>query len=123
MALLSFTSNAKEYEARCQKDFTPPNLSLKELRDAVPKAVFEKNTAKGVYYVVRCVVMAFACFKLAEYIDPFAALLSAHPVLAFGVRWSLWATYWFVQGVIWCGLWTLGACARSIYACSSQTSS
>lgn len=110
MALTSLTSNAREYEARCQREFVPSNVTLKELRDAVPSTVFQKSTAKGVYYVVRSAAMTLLFYKLATRIDPLAALLSAHPVCAFGVRWGLWIVYWTLQGLTWGGLWTLGAC-------------
>ena len=116
MSLLSFTSNTREYEARCRRDFVPPNLTLKELRDVVPNTVFRKNTAKGVYYVLRDVLMALAFFKLATRIDPLVALFSRHTVLAFGARWSLWIAYWLFQGLAWGGFWTLGTCSGSMYA-------
>ncbi|KAF8531018.1 fatty acid conjugase [Gautieria morchelliformis] len=107
MSLVSFTSNGREYEARCQQDFVPPNVLLKELRDVVPQAVFKKSTVKGVYYVVRGITMSFAFFKLAACVDPLAASLSAR-TLAFAVRWSLWIIYWTLQGLAWGGFWTLG---------------
>lgn len=118
MTLLSFASNAKEYEARCQQDFVAPNVSLKELRDAVPKAVFKKSTVKGLYYVVRNALIAFALLKFARCIDALTASLSTS-ALDFVVCWSLWVIYWYLQGLVWGGFWTLGACARSMYAVSS----
>ncbi|KAF8588440.1 hypothetical protein K439DRAFT_1335132 [Ramaria rubella] len=105
---MSFTSNAREYETRRQQAFAPPTVTLKELRDVVPKHVFRRSTVKGVYYVVRSVVMALALYKLAVYIDPFAASLHASRMVAFGVRWGLWVIYWLLQSLAWGGLWTLG---------------
>jgi hypothetical protein len=115
MSLVSFTSNGREYEVRCQQDFVPPNVSLKELRDVVPQSVFKKSTVKGVYYVVRSITVSFAFFKFATCIDPLAAWLSAR-TLAFVVRWGLWIIYWSLQGLAWGGLWALGACFKCMYA-------
>ena len=114
---MKFTSNAREYELRCQHDFFPSNLTLKDLREVVPATAFQKSTAKGAYYVLRNVTMAFVFFKLATCIDTFAALLSTHQILAFGVRWTLWNVYWLFQGLAWGGFWTLGTCSRSIHVC------
>ena len=105
MALAFLASEARKYEARRRQVFVPPSVTLKRLREAVPKDAFRKSTVKGVCYVVRSICMAGAFFRLATCIDPLAACLSAPPA----VRWGLWIVYWFFQSLAWGGLWTLGA--------------
>jgi hypothetical protein len=101
-----------EYEARIHKGvFTPPQLSLKAVRDAVPKHLFDRSTSKSLYYVFRQLAMAWALYGLATRIDHLAPVMAVHGftyVLQGLVEWTLWASYWVWQSLVFAGMWCLG---------------
>ncbi|KAI9472739.1 hypothetical protein LPJ78_001441 [Coemansia sp. RSA 989] len=80
-----------------EKDFVPPNFTIKELRDCVPKHCFKRDTLRSFSYVFYdlCAVAALAfgaahIHMLPEIIRPFA-----------------WLAYWVSQGVVCTGLWVI----------------
>ncbi|KZT22915.1 hypothetical protein NEOLEDRAFT_1070416 [Neolentinus lepideus HHB14362 ss-1] len=102
-----------EYEARKQKTaFTPTNLSLKDVHAAVPKHLFQRNTAKSMYYVLRHVTLTYAFYVLGTRIDGFIWTLGKTHAMSYVatvlLRSALWATYWFWQSIAFAGLWCLG---------------
>jgi hypothetical protein len=102
-----------EYEARKrQLSFTPPNLTLKQVHDAVPKHLFKRSSITSLYYVFRHLAFSYAFYKLATQIGPFVAFLSEHRILGpLGqtvVKVALWSLYWFWQGIAMAGMWCLG---------------
>ncbi|KAF8525205.1 fatty acid desaturase-domain-containing protein [Hysterangium stoloniferum] len=103
-----FTVDAQEYQARRQRDFVATDITLKELRDVVPKKAFEKSTARGVYYVVRSVALVFVFFALANSIDPSVRSSDIFPLAASLIRCWLWTVYWFFQSLAGASLWVLG---------------
>jgi len=104
-----FTQNSQEYEERRRQPFIPSSFTLKELRVAVPKKAFKRSTVKGVYYVLRDVVLFTFFLWLASRIDTTVAALSGdHERIAKVLRWSMWLTYWYFQGLVGAGIWILG---------------
>ncbi|KAJ7773343.1 delta-12 fatty acid desaturase [Mycena metata] len=103
--------DSPEYESRKRTPFSPPQVSIAEIHAAVPKHLFRKSTAIGLYYFARDICFTFLAYKLGCKIDPFSESLGENYGLSrfatFILRWSLWATYWHWQGVIMAGLWTL----------------
>ncbi|KAG6864376.1 hypothetical protein C0991_010084, partial [Blastosporella zonata] len=98
-----------EYEARKRKGtFTPPNLSLKDLRDAVPPELFERSTFKSLYYIVRHLAFTCAFYYFATHINDIAQLAPDDPMAHSLVRATLWILYWGWQGVTIAGIWCLG---------------
>ncbi|KAF5335826.1 hypothetical protein D9611_009655 [Ephemerocybe angulata] len=106
--LISF-SDSPEYIRRTKKPFRPPQASLAEVRAVVPKHLFEKNTLRGMLYVVRDVTCVLVFYELGWRIDPFAQACgqSLSPVVASIVRCALWATYWLFQSLAFSGWWCL----------------
>lgn len=107
-----------EYEFRKKKrTFTPPNFSIKEIREAVPGHLFEKSTSKSLFYVFRHLALtcAFYCvatqIKALSYIvvpdgatrATFSYIFARHIL-----RGVLWILYWGWQGVTFAGIWCLG---------------
>ncbi|KAF8057018.1 fatty acid desaturase-domain-containing protein [Lyophyllum atratum] len=103
-----------EYEARRRKGtFKPPNLSLKDLRDAVPPHLFEKSTFKSLFYLFRHLAFTYAFYYIATQIDVIAHTISGGDTPGYSltrslVRGTLWTLYWGWQGVTFAGIWCLG---------------
>ncbi|KAI0640444.1 fatty acid desaturase-domain-containing protein [Trametes meyenii] len=105
--------DAPEYEQRKQRtQFIPPNISIKDVHAAVPRHLFEKNTAKSLFYVGRHVALSILFYLFAIHIDYIAWNIAS--ALNWGlsgrsaVSWGLWALYWFWQSITFAGMWTLG---------------
>ena len=105
-----------EYEARIKRGtFTPPNLSLKQLHDAVPRHLHEKSTLKSVAYILRHIAFIWGFYYLATFINVFTsspcggdAFTITALLLKYLVRPSLWILYWGWQGIAFAGIWCLG---------------
>ncbi|KAF4607847.1 hypothetical protein EYR40_000183 [Pleurotus pulmonarius] len=107
-----------EYEARKRKSsFEPPNIALKDVRDAVPPELFERNTFISLFYVIRHVMIVVLFYHLATKIDAVAAFattsLHYHGGLVTSLtgvwlRTVLWLLYAGWQGIALAGLWCLG---------------
>ncbi|KAJ7429676.1 delta-12 fatty acid desaturase protein [Mycena galericulata] len=108
--------DSPEYETRKNTPFTPPTVSpgtvsISDIHAAVPKDLFRKSTARGLYHFARDVFFAFTAYKLGVMIDP----LSERLVESYGfdqafasvLRWLFWVAYFHCQGVFMAGLWTL----------------
>ncbi|TPX32111.1 hypothetical protein SmJEL517_g04696 [Synchytrium microbalum] len=77
--------------------WTPPNFTIKEVRDAIPAHCFERSVITSMYYVFRDLIMVAAMGYAATHIDSL-------PVAA---RYICWPIYWFFQGAVLTGLWVL----------------
>jgi fatty acid desaturase len=86
-------------------------VTLAEIRSAIPKSLHEKNTLKGLAYVLRDVLSAVVVYKLGWMIDPFSRSLvedfKLAPIVGTLVNWSSWALYWYCQGVILSAWWLM----------------
>lgn len=89
----------------------PAQLTLAEVHAAVPKELREKNTLKGLLYVGRDVLCAFIVYKFGWFIDPFSQSLIRDDILSptavTALKWSLWAIYWYWQGIILAGWFSM----------------
>jgi omega-6 fatty acid desaturase (delta-12 desaturase) len=103
-----------EYEARKKRGtFSPPNLSLKQLHEVVPRRLHERSTAKSLAYLLRHLAITYVFFYLATFINPITLSgTKLYPQLAFFFRQIvhplLWLLYWGWQGVTFAGIWCLG---------------
>ncbi|KAI0080451.1 hypothetical protein K474DRAFT_256833 [Panus rudis PR-1116 ss-1] len=96
-------TNSPEYNARLRKPFRPPSATLKQIHDAVPKELLEKNTLLSTAFVVRDIVLCSALFTFAAYIPSISrwATLTLLPSDTQPVVTSLlWLTYWWWQGLV-----------------------
>ncbi|KAF8955033.1 hypothetical protein BDZ97DRAFT_1907949 [Flammula alnicola] len=104
--------NGPEYEARLNKPFAPPTVTLKEIHDAVPKHLLKKNETRAALYVVRDIVFTLFLYKFSTSITPWAAGdfggLVTGGLQKAAVKGSLWLLYWWVQGLVNAGLFCLG---------------
>ncbi|KAJ6562236.1 fatty acid desaturase-domain-containing protein [Mycena capillaripes] len=81
------------------KSFTPPDIALKDVHAAVPRHLFERSTARSLYYTARHCLVTLAFFLLAKRIPDHG------PVL---LQLGLWLTYGAWQGFAFAGIWCLG---------------
>ncbi|KAJ2725568.1 hypothetical protein GGI07_001196 [Coemansia sp. Benny D115] len=80
-----------------EKDFEPPNFTVKELRDCIPKHCFERDTLRSFTYVFYdlCAIAALAY-----------AATNIH-MLPSTLRAPAWMLYWVCQGVVCTGIWVI----------------
>ncbi|KAJ7180619.1 delta-12 fatty acid desaturase [Mycena filopes] len=106
--MLALFRDSPEFEKRKRTPFSPPKVTLSEVRVAVPKHLYEKNTLKACLYVARDLFCAFVVYKLGWLIDPStAALVDRFPTSGVLLQWSLWLCYWYAQGIILAGWWCM----------------
>ncbi|PPQ68888.1 hypothetical protein CVT25_009011 [Psilocybe cyanescens] len=102
-----------EYEARkARGNFTPPNLSFKDLHQAVPRHLFERSIIKSAVYLFRHLFFTYLFYRLALSIESITAIGSHSTFLElciyYIIRPTLWIGYWGWQGITFAGLWCLG---------------
>ncbi|EXL63485.1 omega-6 fatty acid desaturase (delta-12 desaturase) [Fusarium oxysporum f. sp. radicis-lycopersici 26381] len=82
-------------------EFTPPDFTIKDIRDAIPKHCFERSTFKGYIYILRdiiCLVTTFTIFY--NFVTP--GYFPSTPVRAL-----LWGLYTTLQGLFGTSLWVI----------------
>ncbi|KAI0311930.1 fatty acid desaturase-domain-containing protein [Amylostereum chailletii] len=99
-----------EYLRRRNTPFSPPNVSVAEIRAAIPPRLFEKSTFKSLCYVTRDVLFASLLFMAALGIDGVPRYLGDNRsrLSVEATKWVLWIVYWWWQGLVFGGWWTLG---------------
>ncbi|KAI0768314.1 fatty acid desaturase-domain-containing protein [Trametes elegans] len=105
--------DAPEYQERKNRSrFVPPSISIKDVHAAVPRRLFEKSTARSVFYVGRHLAFSVLFYVFAtrteRIVADVCAPLHCGPSSRSVFSWALWALYWFWQSVAFAGMWTLG---------------
>ncbi|KIJ33544.1 hypothetical protein M422DRAFT_183103 [Sphaerobolus stellatus SS14] len=118
-------SISKVYNEDSLPEYTPLSLSLKEIRAAIPARLFVRSTWRGLAYTMRDLSMAALLWYAATYIDPTTRSPYVRAILsspgAEVLRWTLWAIYWWFQGLTFTGLWVIGhECGHGAFS-SSRT--
>ncbi|KAI0777743.1 fatty acid desaturase-domain-containing protein [Trametes elegans] len=98
--------NGPEYDQRLVRAFVPPTVTLKQVHDAVPKRLLQKDPLRSTGFVLRDVFFCVLFFAFGASIEPLVAssfgglvpLTSPWQVTL--VRAVLWATYWWWQGIV-----------------------
>ncbi|KAG9258479.1 delta12 fatty acid desaturase [Emericellopsis atlantica] len=95
--------------------FTPPDYTIKDIRDAIPKHCFERSAIRGWSYILRdmaCLATTFYLFNTfntPEYVPNVAA------------RALLWALYTIPQGLFGTGLWVIAhECGHGAFSASKR---
>ncbi|PPQ70163.1 hypothetical protein CVT24_003890 [Panaeolus cyanescens] len=105
-----------EYEARKRRgEVEPPNLSLKDIHNAVPRHLLERSTVISLWYILQHAAITFGFFYLGTQIDTAVNMAIKHDPFALSpgvwrnvVRPLLWFSYWAWQGFAFAGIWCLG---------------
>lgn len=82
-------------------EFTPPDYTIKDIRDAIPKHCFERSALKGYYYILRDIACLASTFTL------FHNFVTPEYVPNVFARGALWAVYTILQGLFGTGLWVI----------------
>ncbi|KAF2857142.1 oleate delta-12 desaturase [Piedraia hortae CBS 480.64] len=82
-------------------EFTLPNYTIKQIRDAIPKHCYERSGLRGLAYVARDILSLAVTFML------FNTFCTPQYVPWQPARAVLWTIYTFVQGLFGTGLWVL----------------
>lgn len=82
-------------------EFTPPDFTIKDIRDAIPKHCFERSALRGYSYIARDVALLATTFTLwYNFVTP--EYVPSKPARAL-----LWALYTVLQGFFGTGLWVI----------------
>lgn len=82
-------------------EFELPNISINDVRAAIPKHCFQRSAARSLFYVARDLVQCAANWYLFRNI--LTPRFAGQPVVLI----VLWALFTLVQGFIMTGLWVL----------------
>ena len=100
--------------SRLARPFVPPTITLKELHDAVPKHLLQKDPLRSTGYVLRDVFFCLLFFAFGTSIErlvssSFGGLvpLSA-PWQVSLARTTLWLIYWWWQGIAFASFFCIG---------------
>ncbi|TEB24546.1 delta-12 fatty acid desaturase [Coprinellus micaceus] len=104
----SIFQDSPEYVRRTKTPFKPPQVTLAEVRAAVPKHLFQKSTFRGLLFVFRDIVLVLVLYELAHRIGPFIkAYRQISLLVPFLLRPLLWCAYWLFQSLTFAGCWCL----------------
>lgn len=82
-------------------DFSPPDFTIKNIRDAIPKHCFERSALTGYSYILRDIVCLATTFVI------FHNLVTPECVSSAPLRVALWGLYTVLQGLFATGLWVI----------------
>ncbi|KAK3192278.1 Oleate hydroxylase fah12 [Lecanicillium sp. MT-2017a] len=82
-------------------EFTPPDYTIKDIRDAIPKHCFERSALKGYAYIARDMVYLATTFTI------FYNFVTPENIPSTLARGALWAVYTVLQGLFGTGLWVI----------------
>ncbi|KAJ3752777.1 fatty acid desaturase-domain-containing protein [Lentinula raphanica] len=102
-------SDGIEYEARAGKPFVPPNITIKEVWEAVPKHLFKKSLAKSLFYIARHLLITYLFYAFAQNIDLIVSSVGGTPLARQVLKVVCWAAYWSFQGFAFAGIWCIVA--------------
>ena len=111
--LSSWFADSPEYTARTRKDYVPPTVDLNALRAALPNELWERSTVKGLLVTLRVALICATSSALGyclEQRSSFLFCLTTGRVLGLFAVSVAWIVYWWWQGLVWAGLWSLGTC-------------
>ncbi|KAJ7463514.1 fatty acid desaturase-domain-containing protein [Mycena galericulata] len=110
--LSAMFEDSEEYRSRKFTPFVPPDLTISDIRKAIPAELHKKSTAKGLWIGARSIICVAAFYYLGTTIDSvtpvIASSLRLGPTFTNILRSSLWVSYWFWQGIGMAGLWCFG---------------
>jgi omega-6 fatty acid desaturase (delta-12 desaturase) len=92
---------AKALQDGYGNEFSMPDYTINDIRNAIPKHCFERSAATGLYYVARDIVTLVGTFYL------FNKFVTPENIPSYAIRWGLWAVYTIIQGLVGTGLWVL----------------
>ncbi|KAK9464116.1 fatty acid desaturase-domain-containing protein [Lipomyces oligophaga] len=92
------TTTTQVYKDTYGQDFTPPDFTIKDILDAIPKRCYERSYLRSYSYVARDLACIAAVFYLGTKIQLLPSV---------GLRFVAWTLYTIVQGLFGTGIWVL----------------
>lgn len=101
--------------------FTPPNLTIKEILNAIPAHCFERSALRSSAYVVGDFAMIAALMYAASFIEPALGFKGevVDGVQGAVAKWAAWSLYWVFAGFVYTGVWICGGFFSFHYLCYS----
>jgi omega-6 fatty acid desaturase (delta-12 desaturase) len=94
--------------------FSPPDFTIKDIRDAIPKHCFERSALRGYSYILRDMV----CLATTFYV--FNTFVTPENIPSTPARFALWGLYTFLQGLFGTGLWVIAhECGHGAFSASN----
>ncbi|KAI0244106.1 hypothetical protein L0F63_001856 [Massospora cicadina] len=93
MRFIRTKEDLKAYE----KNYVPPNFTIKELRDAIPPHLFKRSAAKSFFYLFVDIAACGLLFSMATRLE------GDHLIL----QLISWPIYWIVQGAFFFGIFVI----------------
>ncbi|KAF4127000.1 omega-6 fatty acid desaturase / acyl-lipid omega-6 desaturase (Delta-12 desaturase) [Geosmithia morbida] len=95
--------------------FTPPDYTIKDIRDAIPAHCFERSALLGWGYILRDMACLATTFYLCHnYVTP-------EYIPSLPVRAVLWGLYTVLQGLFGTGLWVIAhECGHGAFSDSNR---
>ncbi|KAF8211714.1 delta-12 fatty acid desaturase [Mycena galopus ATCC 62051] len=104
--------DSAEYLAKKGTPFVPPNLTISDIRKAIPPELHKKSTVKGLWIGARSIICVAAFYYLGTTIESVTPVVAASLRLGSTstnvLRFILWVSYWFWQGIGMASLWCYG---------------
>lgn len=91
--------------------FVVPDITIKELLDAIPSHCFKRSALKSSLYVVWDAFVIGCIYKATTFLDTFidpAVIDLPHPYAYRIASFVLWSLYGFWTGLFATGLWVIG---------------
>jgi len=103
--------------------FTPPNFTIKELLDVIPKHCFERSALRSFSYVAMDLVfitaLATFAYNISTYVGANGSLLDGNAGIV--AKWAAWAFYWKYQGLVMTGVWVIAhECGHQSFSTSKD---
>lgn len=111
MSLLCKLEDSPEYKERLQTPFVPPDLDLNTLRKALPNELWKRDTARGLLYLTRLIIVSLALLAVGIWLERGAVLPEGYtvsPRAHTAIRVAGWSFYMWWQSLAWAGFWSLG---------------
>ncbi|KAL5628419.1 hypothetical protein BROUX41_003167 [Berkeleyomyces rouxiae] len=81
--------------------FVPPDYTIKDIHNAIPKHCFQRSALHGYLYILRdCAALATVFYICNTYVTP-------EYIPSFYARAAIWALYTIVQGLFATGIWVI----------------
>ncbi|CAG8457187.1 4530_t:CDS:2 [Ambispora gerdemannii] len=87
-----------EPDGKFERHYVPPNLTIKEIRQAIPPHCFQRSTQRSLGYLLKDLSIIGLLVYGATFIDPLLPNI---------LRLIAWTTYWFFVGAYGTGVWVL----------------
>ncbi|KAK9379289.1 fatty acid desaturase-domain-containing protein [Kockiozyma suomiensis] len=111
-ATTTVLETSRVYKTTFGEDFVPPQYTIKDILDAIPKRCFERSFARSFAHVLRDLSYTAGLVYCASHIH----LVSSAPL-----RFLCWAVYGILQGMVGTGIWVLAhECGHGAFSTSRR---